>query len=181
MLPTRTKKCIQPISTTQVTMVAISRIVILTDIYKKLAMWRSSTSIYMLLKVIQLKQDRAYGWSAEDSRATARFERGIVISKRFKRNDKESSIMVVISSQLYMLRQWIACFLSVFDSYGGDNVQVCHQEVIRGAILYIGCILFWSLITKELDQVRPLADSKKAILNLYAIFENPDHVAKIVS
>jgi hypothetical protein len=37
------------------------------------------------------------------------------------------------------------------------------------------------LANKGLDQVRLLVDSKKAVLNFYDVFDNPDPVAEIVS
>lgn len=76
-----------------------------------------------------------------------------------------------------MLRQWIACFLSASDSDGGGKVWSCLQVVIQGVILCIGYVLFGSLAIKGLNQVRLLTDSRNAVLNFRAVFDNPDLVA----
>jgi hypothetical protein len=51
----------------------------------------------------------------------------------------------------------------------------------RASFLCIGYVLFLSLTIKGLDQVRPLADNKKAALNVYVVFEDPNHIAKFAS
>jgi hypothetical protein len=68
-------------------------------------------------------------------------------------------------------------FLSATDS----DAFACRQAAIQGVILYIGYVLFGSLATKGLDQVRLFVDSKKAGLNFYDVFDHPDLVATIVS
>jgi hypothetical protein len=136
-------------------------------------MWSSSNKIEH-----KLDRQRTQG-------TTSWSERGIFVSKIFflKKKEREKGYFVVfdICSRLRMLRQWIVCFLSASDSDGGENVWSYLQVAIQGVILCIGYVLFGSLAIKGLNQVRLLTDSRNAVLNFRAVFDNPDLVAEIVS
>ena len=62
----------------------------------------------------------------------------------------------------------------------GTGPGACRQSAIEDAILCIDYVLFGSLATKGLDQVRLLVDSKKAVLKFY-VFDNPDLIVEVIS
>ena len=110
-----------------------------------------------------------------------RLERGVSVFRRFKRNDKGSSIILGICSRLCMLSHWIACvFVSVWFGWRGQGLGLQPGSHPRLHLMH-RLRSFRVISNQRIGSSEIVGRQQKSSFEFYVIFVNPDFVAEIVS